>query len=44
MVNCGEKNMIEALFLFLIVLLGVFVIVGAFVCFMFVMTRIDENE
>lgn len=36
--------MIEAIFVFLLVLFGVFAIVGAFICFMFVLTRIDENE
>ncbi len=44
MVYCGEAIMIEALFLFIAVVFGVFAIVGAFVCFMFVLTRIDEHE
>jgi hypothetical protein len=43
-VNCGEAIVIEALFLFFAVVLAIFVIVGAFVCFMFILTRIDDNE
>jgi len=35
---------IEALFIFLAIVLCIFAVVGAFVCFMFVLTRIDDNE
>ena len=44
MVNCGENIVIEALFLFLMIIFGVTAIVSALICLIFVLTRLEENE
>ena len=36
--------MIEALFLFLMIIFGVTAIVSALICLIFVLTRLEENE
>ena len=44
MVNCGENIVIETLFFFLLIVFGVAAIVSALICFIFILTRIEENE